>query len=318
MTSDRMRDVVHGIAFGKASKHAWWESKNVVGLCFAPKLRRGRLEDVTLQVHVKRKRALEKIPERLRVPETIEHGGVRSHTDVHEVGEARVEVLVSAARPSRPGYSVGHVDGGSGTLGCVVRARDTGEQLGLSCAHVVGLGGEGDPGDRVLVPSRPDAAAIGKLGRARYGTLVHVAAPSADWDAAAGNVDAATFRPDAPAHLRREIALVDVAPSGIVDDVAVGARVKKVGAATELTWGEVRAVHWLVMLPYPRPDGTVEEVWFADQIGVTRCSAPGDSGALMLDDATNAAVGMHVGSTDTLSVCAPMRKVLDAVACDLG
>lgn len=313
----QMGDVVRDIAFPKRSPHKWFESRNVVGLCFAPKLRRGRLEDVTLQVHVRRKRIKEKIPAHLRVPELLTHGGKKIWTDVHEVGAARLEVLVSTARPTRPGYSVGHVDGGSGTIGCVVRSRGTGEMLGLSCAHVVGRGGAAVPGDRVLVPSRREAVAIGQLGRARFGTLVQVKAPNPDWAAAVENVDAATFRPDTASHQDDEIALVGVAPTGLAGAPSIGTRVKKVGAATELTWGEVHAVHWLVTLPYQQPDGSIAEMWFTDQIGVTRFSAPGDSGALVLDDA-NAAVGMHVGSTDTLSVCAPMEKVLDAIDCDLA
>lgn len=312
MSSESMREVVHGIAFAKESPHKWWESRNVVGLCFAPKRRRGRLEDITLQVHVKRKRRLEKIPEALRVPEVIEYAGQRIHTDVHEVGESRLEVLVSTDRPTHPGYSIGHADGGSGTFGCVVRSRGDGELLGLSCAHVVALTGEGVPGDRVFVPSRDEAKAIGQLGRARFGSLVRVMAPNPDWAAAADNVDAATFRPDDPTHLHDDIALIGASPSGIRDTVSIGTRVKKVGAATELTWGEVQAVHWLVTLPYGN-----DEMWFTDQIGITRFSAPGDSGSLVLEDTTNEAIGMHIGSTDTLSVCSPIQRVLDAVKCDL-
>lgn len=312
-----MRDVVRAIAFPEKTKHGWFESRNVVGLCFARKVRRGRLEDVTLQVHVKRKRAKDKISEHLRVPPFVVHDGKKVWTDVHEVGASQLEVLASTARPTRPGYSVGHVDGGSGTIGCIVRSRGTGELLGLSCAHVVGRGGAASAGDRVLVPSRPEAVAIGQLGRARYGTLVKVKAPNPDWAAAVENVDAATFRPDTASHQDDEIALIGLAPSGIRGSVSIGTRVKKVGAATELTWGEVHAVHWLVTLPYQQPDGSIAEMWFTDQIGISRFSAPGDSGALVLDDA-NAAVGVHVGSTDTLSVCAPIRKVLDAVDCDLA
>jgi hypothetical protein len=58
-------------------------------------------------------------------------------------------------------------------------------------------------------------------------------------------------------------------------------------------------------------------MWFADQIGITRFTAPGDSGSLVLEDGTDLAIGLHIGSTDTLSVCTPIDKVLDAVDCDL-
>lgn len=319
LNSRQMREAIKGIAFTKGSPHTpWWSSPNVVGLCFARKLQRGRLGDVVLQVHVRKKRARDKVPTGRLVPDFITHGGKRIWTDVHEVGASRLEVLVSTARPTRPGYDIGHVDAGAGTLGCVVSSRVTGEKLGLSCAHVVALSGEGSVGDRVLCPSRPGATSIGQLGKARFGSLVEIAAPSLDWSASIDNVDAATFRPDSQSDLSSEIALVGATPAGILDDVAIGTRVKKVGAATELTFGEVQAVHWLASLPYPQSDGSVAEIWFGDQIGVTRFTAPGDSGALVLEDASNAAIGLHLGSTDTLSVCSPIGRVLDRLHCDLA
>lgn len=315
LTGRHMKGAIRAIAFER--NEPWWESSNVVGMCFAPKIRRGRLEDVVLQVHVRRKRAKEKIAQAKLVPEFVLHAGKKIFTDVHEVGESRLEVLVSTARPTRPGYDVGHVDGGAGTLGCVVRSRKTGERFGLSCAHVVAPAGAADVGERVLVPSRPGATAIGALGRAKFGTLVEVVAPSTEWSAAIENMDAATFRPDSAADLDDEVALLGTTPQGILEDVEIGTRVKKVGAATELTLGEVRAVHWLAMLPYPQDDGSIAEVWFGDQIGITRFTAPGDSGSLVLDDGSNAAIGLHVGSTDTLSVCSPLTPILDKLHCDL-
>ena len=315
MKSEQMRAAIQGVV---RDAHPWWESRNVVGLCFAPKLQRGRRGEPVLQVHVRKKRALPKVPEKHRIPEFILHEGKRVWTDVHEVGEASLEMLVSSARPTAPGYDVGDDDDCEGTIGCVVQSVSTGERLGLSCAHVL-VGPSGASGDRIYCPSRQSASAIGaSFGSARIGTLVDYRTPSPGQASAYSNLDVATFRPGSPSDLVSEIALVGSAPQGVRADVPIGTRVKKVGASTELTFGEVQAVHWLAMLPYPLPDGTTEEVWFADQIGISRFTAPGDSGALVLDETTNAGIGLHLGSTTTLSICTPISTVLSALGVTLA
>jgi hypothetical protein len=331
----QMRRVVHGIAFGRnpierlaqagvagalqtlQRTHArWWDQRNVVGLCFAPKVRRGRVEDVTLQVHVLRKKAHTKIPRERRIPPFIRAEGVKLWTDVREIGRARLDVLVSPDRPAHPGFNIGHRSTGSGTLTCAVRSRVTGERLGLSCGHVIARHGLAAEGERVLVPSLSEALSNGWLASASFGALVAVGPIRFAYDDAARNVDAATVRPDNPTALERTLALLGVAPNDVREAAAIGTPVRKVGYATELTTGVVQAVHWVVSLPFPTSCGTVRSVWFSDQIGISSFASAGDSGALVLDDKA-AALGMHVGSYAGLSVCAPMQRVLDALGCDL-
>jgi hypothetical protein len=333
-----MRRVVHAIGFGRDPAHAagrtaeamalrdaharWWDAANVVGLCFAPKVRRGRIEDVALQVHVRRKHRTEKLAAGRRVPPWILAPalGIRTKlwTDVREVGRARLHILASPDRPVQPGFNIGNRRGGSGTLGCVVREQTTGERLGLSCGHVIARNGQAVAGERVLVPSRDEALANGWLRSAPFGEVVAVGQISFAYSDAPTNVDAATVRPyDGSAAIDDAIALLGVAPAGVRSDVEIGTPVKKVGYATELTTGTVQAVHWLISLPYDADDGSVKNAWFADQIGISSFAAEGDSGALVLDDA-DAAVGLHVGGCDGLSVCMPIQHVLDAVGCTLA
>ena len=91
----------------------------------------------------------------------------------------------------------------------------------------------------------------------------------------------------------------------------------RLGYATELTFGAVQALLVVAVLPYPNPDGTRADAVFAHQIGVTSFTQPGDSGALVLDEA-GAAVGMHIGGFDGMSLCTPMQRVLDPVGCRLA
>jgi hypothetical protein len=335
-----MQRIVHAIAFGRIPSargrahpsgaeeamrdaHArWWDDRNVVGLCFAPKTRRGRVEDIGLQVHVRRKRARARVPAARLIPAWVSATSIGGEgklwTDVREVGSGRLDVLASPARPVHPGFNIGHEATGSGTLACAVRCRATGDRLGLSCAHVIARGGEAEAGERVLVPSLDEALGNGWLSEASFGALVATGRIRPGFDHAIENVDAATVRPDADAALDAAIALLGLTPSGVRAPVTLGTPVRKVGYATERTVGVVEAVSWVLNRPFDREDGTVRSIWFADHLGISHFAAEGDSGALVIDGTSAEAVGMHMGTSGGLSVCAPMAHVLDGVGCDLA
>ena len=339
LTSRKMRRLIHGIALGsdphardprtrrakpvrelKREHGPWWEHPNVVGLCLGRRMQQGILGEPVLQVFVRRKTALASVRARNRIPREVDGSAVgirgRVPTDVRAVGSGRLDVLVRTERPILPGYNVGGRRSGSGTLTCAVRSRDTGEMLGLSCSHVLARYGLASPGERVLAPAYATSLS-NDYPQAPLGTLVTVVPLSFDDDASTGNVDAATFRPDAASDLDVRLGVLGSRPEVVRSDVPLDLPVRKVGFTTELTYGVVQALHVLVTLPYPHPDGGTEEVLFADQIGVSSFTQAGDSGALVLDG-DGAAVGMHFASFEGMSVCTPMRKVLDAVGCDLA
>lgn len=340
VSDEGVRELLHAIAFGRlppaqarrkrrgeahasrvARKHArWWEARNVVGLCYAPKVRRGRVEDLAIQVLVRAKRSKSSVSSHERIPEDISLADLgmsgRLPTDVRQVHVARLETLVSDMRPTLPGFNIGHRGSGSGTLGCAVRSLDTGERLGLSCAHVIANSGRSAPGERVLVPSLEQARANGMLENALFGRLVMVNPLSYDFEKASTNVDAATVRPDSPEELDNELALLGVRPSGVRADAPIGLPVRKVGFATELTFGTVLARHTILGLPYPDVSGRLRTIWFTDLLGITPFTQPGDSGSLVLD-LQGEAVGLHMGSSETMSICMPIQRVLDSVRCTL-
>ncbi|MFL5344346.1 MAG: hypothetical protein ACJ8AT_06115 [Hyalangium sp.] len=340
MSDEGVRELLHAIAFGRlppasaprrrqagahasrvARKHArWWEARNVVGLCYAPKVRCGRVEDLAVQILVRAKRAKGHVPAHERIPEDIslEELGMRGRlpTDVREVRTPRLETLVSDMRPTLPGFNIGHRGSGSGTLTCAVRSLETGERLGLSCAHVIANSGRAAPGERVLVPSLEQARATGMLENALFGRLVTVMPLSVDFDKASTNVDAATVRPDMPEALDNQMALLGVRPGGVRADAPIGLPVRKVGFASEVTFGTILARHTILALPYPDASGRSRLVWFTDLLGITPFTQPGDSGALVLD-LQGDAVGLHMGSADGMSICAPIQRVLDSVRCTL-
>ena len=326
------RALVSGIAFGKvgssssvvalAKTHAdWWEQKNVLGLCLARR-RTNHLEgQLALQVLVKKKLFGESLKDRHRVPAQVEfeYEGQRQSlaTDVREVGSPKLETLVSCKRPAQPGFNIGNELSGSGTLCCAATQRNSGQLLGISCGHVIARYGRAKAGERVYIPSKSEAVGTEiPLSSADIGSIVDVGQISSVYEDAANNVDAASFAPDNPTQLDELIALLGVRPTTIRDEVPLGLPVYKVGYMTGLTAGLVQAVHVTVSFPFPFKGGA-KSVWFTDQIGISRLCTDGDSGALIVDQG-GAAIGIHIGSFGEMSICTPIRKVLDALGCDLG
>lgn len=299
---------------------AWWKQPNVIGMAVGRKRTAGREGELSLVVFVKRKLALSRLPAGRRVPSRLDAPqlGIRGQipVDVQKVGKGRVQALISANRPARPGFSVGNRIGGSGTIGCVVRDRTTSSQLGLTCAHVLAPVPTAAAGDRVLVPSLAEARASNVLARAPLGALDRFVPPTFSDSAVPGNLDVATFRPTDPVKLDSKIAIVERRPSGVAASVTVGMSVRKVGASSELTTGRVKFVHMVFWLAYPTPSGGEVTAGFEDLIGVSHFSDAGDSGSLVITD-DHKAVGIVLGSTPEFTVCLPIQRTLDALNCDL-
>jgi hypothetical protein len=209
---------------------------------------------------------------------------------------------------------VGDVDT-SGTLTCVVRDASSGQRLGLSCAHVIASDGAGEPGDAVLCPSGPMAQVLGVMVRARIGALTRVGLLSPKEEDASANIDAAVFAPDEPGFLSATIAILGRPPRGIRNQVFLGLPVIKVGAVSGKTTGDITQLDLVAHLDYQGADGPIT-VPMQELIGISSFAVPGDSGALVLD-ASGAAVGLHIGSYQGMSVCIPMRRVLGAMDCTL-
>jgi len=148
----------------------WWGHRNVLGLAIGRKVQDGKQLGLSLVVFVRRKLPPRKIPKGRRIAKHVAGSavGIKSSipTDVRQISPCRASGLTSVERPAKVGYSVGHRLGGSGTIGCVVSDRSTGDQLGLTCAHVLAPLPSAAPGDTVLVPSLDEAQSQGVFGDA--------------------------------------------------------------------------------------------------------------------------------------------------------
>jgi hypothetical protein len=301
---------------------AWWLPSSVRSLAIARKRKGGQLGEPCLAVFVRKKRPESKLPPERVVPKELDGAPLGWSrplpTDVRERPRVQLEHLIELDRPAHPGYNIGDRSGGDGTIACAVRPVGGGETLLLTCAHVAGGLGAGQPGDLVLVPSRRNAEALGAVLQSRFGELVRALPLSTEYEDRASNLDAAILRPTDPGALDADVALLGRKPAGVrpLATLSLGEPVHKVGSTTELTQGTISELHVTISIPYPSAGLGTRSVWFSEMIGVTRFTAAGDSGALVLD-ADARAVGLHVGSAGETSLCLPIERVLAKLDCEL-
>lgn len=277
---------------------------NVVGVGVSEKVTGGKRTGIlSLTFYVERKlrprrlSGLEALPPAIPLP-TVPEG---VPVDVIELGRLHLDVAPNKkGTPIGPGFSIGHVDIGAGTLGAVVTPRKT--YRILSNSHVLARGGLASLGDPILYPGALDGGTnpvnhVANLSRVVPFVLGGEFVNSAD-------CALATPVSNRLADLRSRIPGLGF-PAGLAEPER-GMKIVKVGRTTRKTTGEVRDVHFRFVFQY---EG-VGDVGFRDQILCTRYSEPGDSGSLVLQRGTNFAVGLHFASAEGGSVCNPITEVL--------
>jgi len=208
-------------------------------------------------------------------------------TDVIEIGQPQLEMPASLPRstknPIQPGYSIGHFQGGAGTLGAIVKKK--GKLFLLSNSHVLAESGKGKKGDKILFPGDVDGGilddVIGELEDfIRFqtgGEMVNRA-----------DCAIAVPLPERLSNLVADIFEVGL-PTGTLK-AKRGMKVIKSGRTTHTTKAEIRDVNFRMTLKYPNGVG---KVGFLDQVLCTRYTERGDSGSLVLEKESKKAVGLH-------------------------
>lgn len=156
--------------------HEFLAKRNVVGTAVGYKNRLG--EDTgkpSVVVLVQQKKPLSALTDEDIIPKEIDG----MPTDVYEIGFLRAQRSPMARfRPvMQPGISMAHFRVGAGTLGAVVRHRQTGERFLLSNNHVFANSNHAQTGDFILQPGALDGGmnpsdAIGRLDKFR--TLAYI------------------------------------------------------------------------------------------------------------------------------------------------
>ncbi len=287
------------------------EKKNVVGVGISEKLVKGKpTGKQALTFYVAKKMP----PEKLRgdamvppaLPETV-GGRTTVSTDVVEIGRLRLQLNVKRT-PIQPGFSIGHRRVSAGTLGAVVSKGKA--RLLLSNNHVLANSNRGKSGDPVLYPAKDDGGKLATDVVAKLKTF-HPLRRGGDF---VNEVDCALA---APVRERLAEVLATIKNIGLPRAGKIvlkrGMKVVKVGRTTGKTTGRIKDVNFHFSVEYPG----LGEVGFRNQVLCTPYTDGGDSGALVLDQRSRRAVGLHFAGADGGSVFNPIDAVLKALGVKL-
>lgn len=278
---------------------------NIVGIGVGEKITNGISTGVAaVKVFVRVKYAKNQIGDDEQIPDTI--GGLP--VDVEQIGTVRAAKLQAAVaqpnprvrmRPARPGSSVGFAHpefSMAGTFGAVVR-RGT-KLFILSNNHVLADENNLPIGSPIFQPGFLDGG-TNNDGIARLSELVELAATN--------KVDAA-IAAVAAGSVSREILFIG-APNG-KKKAAVDMNVHKFGRTTSYRVGRVTSIDTDIRVSY-----TMGELLFTDQIVIRghngqAFSDSGDSGSLILERETNAAVGLLFAGSTSHTIANHIDEVL--------
>lgn len=285
-------------------------TKNIVAVGISEKITKGKpTGKLALTFYVERKVPLKKLRADSLIPPTVPEalsGPEAIPTDVVVLGKIHPDVNVTR-NPVQPGNSIGHVNITAGTLGALVTKGNTLHIL--SNSHVLALSGTAKKGDCIVYPGNADGGVMPKDLVANLSGFKKFIA-GGDF---VNRVDCAIAKPT----VARLLDMVSETkglgvPKGTIKPER-GMKIVKVGRTTGKTTGVVRDVHFRFVLDYDE----IGEVGFIDQVLCTRYSKPGDSGSLVLDQATGRAVGLHFAGANGGSVFSPIDDVLKALGVEL-
>jgi hypothetical protein len=211
------------------------------------------------------------------------------------------------ADPLRGGLSVSDENHyAAGTLGGLVIDRATGAAMILSNWHVLVGDWGARAGQRIYQPGRLDGGT----------SLDTVAALTRD--AMAANLDAAVASLNGSRRwVNDQFGLEPVAGVGRAE---LGMQVVKSGRTSGITYGRVTAVEGIARMPYGFLERIIRHiVTIEPHLNFAEVSAPGDSGAWWLDQATGRAIGLHFAGSNfpERGLALDMPAVLDALNVDL-
>lgn len=288
--------------------HSVFQDPNVVGAGVSEKQTDGqRIGQLSLSFYVKKKLPRDEVDRGNMLPPVVASPtGGAVFTDVIELGtvvpQARLPLV--HRNPIQSGYSVGHFTGGAGTVGAIVSRGS--KKYVLSNSHVLAESGKAKKGDEVFYPGPFD-------GGTERDTIAHLA----------------SFKPFVVSD-RSFTNVVDAALAEIVDDklgdldfdihgaaepirVASPKRDMKIvvmGRTSGQRKSVIRDVDFLVQVDYGDDVGIAG---FKGQVLCDTYSDNGDSGSIVVEEATGAILGLHFAGTPQGSIFTPMRKVMSAL-----
>jgi hypothetical protein len=246
----------------------------------------------------------------------------RGEVDMRYIGRiikrADVPWYRQRTRPLLIGASIAHVQVTAGTLGAFVR-RGRGPLMVLSNNHVLANENDAEIGDPILQPGPYDG------GRKHEDVVGTLAAFVRLRPRGVNLVDGAVALLD-PSVAYAEDKLEGLGRlAGLGPDLAEsGAQVAKIGRTSGITRGRVTAFELdNVIVSYGMGNLRFDNQVEIEGAGAEAFSAPGDSGAIVLDDALNAVALLFAGADQGgkngqgLTYATPIRQVLEALRVSL-
>jgi hypothetical protein len=273
------------IGVGISEKETDMKGTGVLGLCF----------------YVEKKRPKARLSAHELIPPVLSVNGRRAvFTDVQEIGKIRIHANVQRT-PIESGYSVGSASD-TGTLGAIVKKGPN--YFLLSNSHVIARSGRGKIGDEVIYPGPDDlsgdqpqdVATLSQIVSFKKKGFVNLV------DAALAQVDAATV-PNLDFSINGA-----KAPLATVDPY-IGMNIIMRGRTSGVSKGTVKCTTFTYALKYPG----VGMIGFTDQVLCSQYADPGDSGALIVDQASGKIVGLHCGGGTNFSFFNPISAVISAL-----
>ncbi|WP_298975821.1 hypothetical protein [uncultured Roseobacter sp.] len=275
----------------------------------------------SVRVHLTQKLPLEAVPKHEVIPKVID--GVRVDVlegayRIPEIGEAQPQTR-KAVRVLMGGVSVSNAKGGAGTLGAIVKDRETGQPGLLSNWHVLASAGAQD-GTTVFHPALMDAttapplpvaqltrSVLGFAGDAAFATLTQ----AAPWVP----LQYGTFRPITSVRRSKlgETLIKSGRTTGTTKAKVDGEGIYRLHYEIRPGVFEPRDIEGFRLVARRDENPTNEEI-----------SAAGDSGAGWIHERSGAGVGLHfAGETSPLAehefaLACNLDSVLDALDLDLA
>lgn len=291
------------------------KSKGIQGYAVGMKQKNGKwTKKPAVTFFVEHKVPTTKMDKKALLPKKVD----AMDTDVVEVGPLR-PLAIDYRAPSRPavlgGYSVGHYRAETGSIGCLVTghaATDGASPLYLSNNHVLANYNDAKAGDAIIQPGLLDwgltSDKIGELHRFVSLVIHPESVPTSQMTA--NTVDAALFRLTTGTSSAVIAGMGNVPTWRAAGQVDLGLGVRKAGRSTGVSYGQVLYTAATVIVGF----GWRGRALFRDQVVTTWMTAGGDSGALLLADADNSAVGLCFAGSNTVSIANPIDAVQSELA----
>ncbi len=286
--------------------------ENVIGVGIGDKIVAGvSTKRKCIRIYVEKKVSIASMFSKDIVPRTLD----LIETDVIEIGKIIALSFKHRLRPAKGGISIGHYKITAGTLGCLVRDRESKEILILSNNHVLAQSNKAKIGDVIIQPGKHDKGMLGADEIATLERFVKIKAKSwwtafLFWIKEPKNlVDCAVAKPFLDEDVSPEILEIGI-PTG-VGQVEEGMKLQKSGRTTGHTKGTVIDADATVAVSYGRFIAR-----FKHQIMASAMSAGGDSGSLCLDMQKKAISLLYAGS-EKVTISNPIQEVLTLLDIEL-